>query len=119
MSATTWLGDCEGYWRADRKRRRRGGARRRRAAAGQSVRPADQKGAAAVDEDAKEKASPSSDLNDEKNDRDGEKVETDEERAPIHIEVDIDPDRLDAPVTIRLEPGDPSGPTAASTPSES
>ena len=41
------------------------------------------------------------------------------ERAPVHIEMDVDPDRLDAPVTVTVDPDNPPVPPAATTPSQS
>jgi hypothetical protein len=40
------------------------------------------------------------------------------ERAPIHVEVVFDPDRPDAPVTVRLDPDNPPEPPAGTSPQD-
>jgi EspA/EspE family len=55
---------------------------------------------------------------DDKEDKDTARGEGDTEHAPVHVEVDVDADRLDAPVTVTFDPDRPPTPPAATTPQE-
>jgi hypothetical protein len=54
----------------------------------------------------------------EAEDQETARGEGDAERAPVHIEADVDGDRLNAPVAVRLNPDRPPTPPAATTPPE-